>query len=201
MQHQHDIPGKLWCQNLTDLSGISTVIMFHYPACLVPGRTCQQSPGTNTKLPLFPFFGICIYWNGTLSVCEFHITSHLRCWASGGEAKNSLSHILFCILKWHLAYLNFISLATWCDGLWEEEPQTVLSMSFSFKWLSRSVNFISLVTSCFGLQEEEPQTAHLMSYLGVSYSRQRAHRTLNPYPSIHVLYMDISYSHCMPTGY
>ena len=56
------------------------------------------------------------------------------------------------------------------------------------------VNFISLVTSCVGLLEEEPQTnlPHVL-YIAVSYSHQRANRTLNSTQSIVTVVLPSSY--------
>ena len=55
---------------------------------------------------------------------------------------------------------------------------------------SVSVNFVSLATSCVGLRVEEPQLAlPRVLYMGVSYSRYRAHRTLNCTQSIAYLAM------------
>ncbi len=44
---------------------------------------------------------LCILWvtkaidspSSPFAACEFHITSHLLCWASGGGATNSPSHV------------------------------------------------------------------------------------------------------------
>ena len=52
-----------------------------------------------------------------------------------------------------------------------------------FQWTSRSVNFISLVTSLFWASGggATDSSSHVL-YMGVSYSRSRAHGMLNSYP-------------------
>ena len=49
------------------------------------------------------------YFELTPSVCEFHITSHPLCWASGGEPTNNLLHpmdISHSVLNWQRTLPN-----------------------------------------------------------------------------------------------
>ena len=83
--------------------------------------------------------------------------------------RNSVCYLVLVVDMWgnhtsfQLVCVNFISLVNSYVGLWEEEPQTAQSMSFT--WVSYIA--ASMLTGCSTLRNQS--NAHISSVLASSY--------------------------------